>query len=125
MLDNNKCILVYNLEREELEELKKRADLKLIVVTDDMAEMKVSDLINGLKILKYNNRMPKEKLILFNNYDEKGLIAAVTYIRKIVKGGILASVTEVTINWSFEYLINHLIQERDWIAMRNRKEDKL
>ncbi|MDD6796016.1 MAG: DUF3783 domain-containing protein [Clostridiaceae bacterium] len=124
MLDNNKCILVYNLTKEELEKLNKKADLKLIVVTDDMAEMKVKDIVEGIKILNYNNRMPNEKLILFNNYDEKGLVEAIKDIRSFIKGGIIAVVTETTINWTFEYLLNHMIEERQWIAMQSRKEER-
>ena len=124
MLDNNKCILVYNLTKEELEKLNKKADLKLKVVTDDMAEMKVKDIVEGIKILNYNNRMPNEKLILFNNYDEKGLVEAIKDIRSFIKGGIIAVVTETTINWTFEYLLNHMIEERQWIAMQSRKEER-
>lgn len=124
MLDNNKCILVYNLTKEELEKLNKKADLKLIVVTDDMAEMKVKDIVEGIKILNYNNRMPNEKLILFNNYDEKGLVEAIKDIRSFINGGIIAVVTETTINWTFEYLLNHMIEERQWISMQSRKEER-
>ena len=33
--------------------------------------------------------------------------------RKIVKGGILAVVTPISKNWSVNYYVDHLIQERE------------
>ena len=42
-----------------------------------MADMKIEDIIGGLRILNYNNRLPEEKLILFNNFDEKLLMKSI------------------------------------------------
>ena len=53
-------------------------------------------------------------MILFNNYEDNKLQKSIKEIRKFVKGGILAVVTETSREWSFEYLINHLIEEREW-----------
>ena len=39
-----------------------------------MADMKIEDIIDGLRILNHNDRLPEQKLILFNNFDEKLLI---------------------------------------------------
>lgn len=119
MLDNNKCILVYRLTDEELEELKK-ANLELIVLTDDMADMRIEDIIDGLRILNYNNRLPEEKLILFNNFDEKLLMKIIKEVRAVVTGGILATVTPTSIKWTFEHLLDHLVKEREWIAMKQK-----
>lgn len=119
MLHNNKCILVYRLTDEELEELKK-ANLELIVLTDDMAAMKLEDIIGGLRILNYNNTLPDEKLILFNNFDEKLLMETIKEVRAVVTGGILATVTPTSIEWTFEYLLDHLVKEREWIAMKQK-----
>ena len=41
--------------------------------------------------------------------------------RSIVKKGVLAMVTPTSINWKFNYLIKHLIEEREWY-LKNRKE---
>lgn len=119
MLDNKKCILVYSLTNEELEELKK-ANLEVIVITDDMADMKLDDIIGGLKILNYNDRLPEQKLMLFNNFDEKLLMKSIKEVRAVVTGGILATVTPTSIEWTFEYLLNHLIEEREWIATNQK-----
>lgn len=117
MLENSKCILVYGLNNEELEKLK-MANLKLIQVTPEMAAMKVNDIINDIRILKYNDNMPKEKLILFNNCESKELDILIRYARQIIIGVILAIVTPITENWTFEYLLAHLIKEREWIESR-------
>lgn len=119
MLNNNKCILVYRLTDEELEELKK-ANLELIVLTDDMADMKIEDIIGGLRILNYNNSLPEEKLILFNNFDEKLLMKSVKEVRAVVTGGILATVTPTSIKWTFEHLLEHLVEEREWMAKKQK-----
>lgn len=119
MLDNNKCILVYRLTNEELEQLKK-VNLEVIVITDDMADMKLEDIICGLRILNYNDRLPEQKLMLFNNFDEKLLMKSIKEVRAVVTGGILATVTLTSIKWTFEYLLNHLIEEREWIAMNQK-----
>lgn len=119
MLDNKKCILVYGLHEEELDKLKK-ADLKIIEITSEMADMKVRDILEGIRLLNYINELPKEKLILFNNYDTEALREKVKYIRTIVKGGILASVTPTTNEWTFKYLLNHLIEERDWFIGKEK-----
>lgn len=119
MLDNNKCILVYKLTNEELEELKK-ANLELIVITDDMADMKIEDIIGGLRILNYNDRLPEEKLILFNNFDENLLMKIIKEVRAVVTGGILATVTPTSIEWTFEYLLDHLVKEREWISRKQK-----
>jgi hypothetical protein len=119
MLHNDKCILVYRLTDEELEELK-MANLDVIVLTDDMADMKIEDIIGGLRILNYNNRMPEEKLILFNNFDEKLLMKSIKAVRDVVTGGILATVTPTSIKWTLEHLLEHLVEEREWIAMKQK-----
>jgi len=119
MLDNDKCILVYRLTDEELEELK-RANLEFIVLTDDMADMKLEDIIGGLRILNYNNGLPEEKLILFNNFDENLLMKTIKEVRSVVTGGILATVTPTSIEWTLEHLLDHLVKEREWIAAKQK-----
>lgn len=117
MLDNNKCILVYGLDDEELEKLR-TANLKLIQVTPEMAAMKINDIVGGLRILTHNENMPKEKLVLFNNCESQELYILIRFIRNIIAKVILATVTQLTNEWTFEYLLSHLIEEREWIESR-------
>lgn len=121
MLENNKCILLYKLSDEELEKLK-IANLKIIRVVPEMWDMKVADIINGLQILKYKDNIPEEKVILFNNCETEELYKLIKVVRTVVKDGILATVTPTTKEWTFEFLLKHLIRERDW--MFNNREGR-
>lgn len=120
MLKNNKCTLVYGLSEDETLELQKQG-LKLLNVSKEMLGMKVNDILDGLKILKYNNIAPEEKVILFNDYSDSEVKDNVTKIRKVIKGAILAVVTPVSIEWTFQELMDHLISEREWFRRNQEK----
>ena len=79
MLNNKKCILVYNLNDEELQKLK-RLPFKVIEITKEMTSMTVKNII----------------------------------------GGILAMVTPISINWTVNYLVNHLVLERETMSKGRR-----
>ena len=112
-LNNNKCILVYGLTNEELVECAKRK-IKTVVIRPDMASMKIADICKGLKFSTFDDLMPKEKAVLFNNYEDKDLNKAIKEVRGFVSGGILAVVTPTSSEWTFKYLLTHLIEEREW-----------
>lgn len=113
MLDNNKCILVYNVPTLELAHLRK-TNLKIVEISKDMTDMTVKDIINGLKFETLKDEKLKEKVILLNNFSDKELHQIIKNIRLGVKGGILAVVTPTSIKWTFDYLVKHLIEEREW-----------
>lgn len=113
ILNKNKSILVYGLNNSELAELIKRK-INYILIKEDMGAMKIFEIAGGLKFSNSNVKLPKEKAILFNNYSDKELQKSVQEIRTFIKGGVLAVITETSKNWTFEYLVNHLIEEREW-----------
>ncbi|MCI5725921.1 MAG: DUF3783 domain-containing protein [Clostridium sp.] len=115
MLNNNKCILVYNISEEEYKALG-IFNTRIIVVTKEMLKMKVSDAILGLNIPIYNNLDIEEKVILFNNYADEELQVTIKLLRTFITGGILAVVTPTSSKWTFEYLIKHLIAERKFVS---------
>lgn len=115
MLENNKCILAYKLTDEELEKLK-IANLKIIEVLPEMWDMKVRDIIDGFQFLKYKDDMIDEKAIIFNNCETDELYKLVKLVRSVIDGGVLATVTPTTMEWTFEFLLRHLIRERDWMS---------
>lgn len=119
MLKNNRCILAYNLSKEEIDKIKK-AGISVIKIEDTMVQMKIKDIIQGYKFEAYKE-VPKEKVILFNNFGDEEISPAVKYCRAVVKEVILAVVTPTSIEWSFAYLINHLIEEREWHRATMRK----
>lgn len=113
ILNKNKSILVYGLNNSELVELTKRK-INYVLIKEDMGAMKIFEIAGGLKFSNSNVKLPKEKAILFNNYSDKELQKSVQGIRTFIKGGVLAVITETSKNWTFEYLVNHLIEEREW-----------
>ena len=119
MLSNNKCILVYNLPKDEVNELKNNG-FKLIEISKEMSEMTIFDILHGLRFETVNVELPKETVILFNDFSDLEIKLAISEIRKRFKGGIFATVTPTSIEWKFSYLVEHLIEEREWY-LRNQK----
>ncbi|GAB6168668.1 DUF3783 domain-containing protein [Clostridium carnis] len=119
MLDNNKCILVYRLPENELKALKEE-NIKVIEIKPEMVEMKIKDILDGLKFQTINESPIKEKVILFNNFTDIELQALIKNLRKNIKGGILAVVTPTSSEWSFNYLIEHLVEEREWYLKQQK-----
>lgn len=118
LTNNNKCILVYGLTNAELVELTKRK-IKYILINSNMLDMKIEDILSGKKPSNLNNECINEKVILFNGYQDNKLQKAIKEIRSFTKGGILAVVTDTSKEWSFKYLLNHLMEERSWFESQN------
>lgn len=118
MLDNDKLILVYGLDKEETELLSKILKKDLLpsfkVIEKEMSSMKVCDIINGLNFQIYDKYMPDEKVVLFNSLSDEELNSAIDIVRKNIQGTIMAVITPKSINWTFKYLLEHLIEEREW-----------
>lgn len=119
MLSNNKCILVHNVPEEELRELRNEG-FKLVEVSKEMAEMTIFDILDGLRFETVNADLPEEAVILFNDFSDEEIKLAITGIRKRFKEGIFAAVTPTSVEWKFSYLIEHLIEEREWY-LKNQK----
>ena len=113
MAINYKCILAYGLTDEELDKIQKRR-LKVKVVNNKNAGARVIDLLCSNDIEAGCNELPeKEKALIFNGYNDKELRETIKFIRRFIEGGVLAVVTEQSSKWSFEYLLGHLIEERE------------
>ncbi|MBC2580912.1 DUF3783 domain-containing protein [Clostridium sp. DJ247] len=124
-MENNKIALIYGLDEEEKQliyGLLTKNNLPIYKVIDEsMGKMKVKDILSGLKLEVYNAHLPKEKVVLFNNFDDQELNDMIIGIREGFKiRPIIAVVTETSIDWSFEYLLEHLIEEREWHRKRSR-----
>lgn len=119
MLSNNKCILVYNAPEEEVKILQGEG-FKIIEVSEEMGEMTVSDILKGLKFETVNSNVSKETVILFNDFSDNEISLIIKEVRQRFKGGIFATVTPNSIEWKFSYLVEHLIEEREWY-LNNQK----
>ncbi|MDU1854142.1 MAG: DUF3783 domain-containing protein [Clostridium baratii] len=122
-MNNNKALLVYGLSKDEINSL--RLISKVIEIKPEMVDLKVHEIASG----KLNEEVIEivdginEKAILFNGFSDKEVSASIKKIRSAVKGGVLAVVTPISRNWSFRYLLGHLLEEREWYA-KNQKESK-
>ena len=113
MAINYKCILAYGLTDEQLDKIQKRR-LKVKVVNDKNAGARIIDLLCNNDIEAACNELPEnEKALIFNGYNDKELRETIKFIRKFVEGGVIAIVTENSSKWTFDYLIEHLIEERE------------
>ena len=64
--------------------------------------------------LWYRLQLPQSKILHpINGYGQNELRTTIRSVRNIVAGGILAVVTPISINWTFEKLISHLMLERE------------
>ncbi|MBN1063379.1 DUF3783 domain-containing protein [Clostridium botulinum] len=113
MIPNIKCILAYGLEDNEINKIKQRYG-KVIKINKDMGNVKIKDLISGLEQVEEPEDMLEEKMIIFNKFVEGELKGAIKYIRGFTSDGVLAVITPVSCNWSLKYLLEHLIEEREW-----------
>lgn len=119
MIPNIKCILVYGLEENEIKKITQRYG-KVIKINKNMGNVKIKDLISGVEQTDKIEDMPDEKMIVFNNFSDGELKGAIKYIRTFIRDGVLAITTPISCNWSLKYLLNHLIEEREWHREREK-----
>lgn len=115
----DKLLVTYNLTEKEIAKLKQYG-FRVIVIEDAMTDLKIKDIISGVKEGTGKEDIPNEKIILFNNYKNTELQSVVKKVRNYVTGGILAVVTPISINWTFSYLIEHLIEERETFTKQQK-----
>lgn len=121
LLQNNKAILSYSLSDEEMNDISEKLNYNCKVVEQSMVKMKIKDILDGLKLEVINSELPKEKLILFNNFEDEELKKSINLIKSVIQPApILAIVTDTSIDWTFEYLLEHLIEEREWYRNHTR-----
>lgn len=118
-MENNSKVLIYGYNEEEIQSIKdlfsKNNMPRIIVANGNMAKMKICDILKGLEILTYDVKLPDEKLVLFNNVPDKKVDKGIQIMKNISsKKPIFAQVTPVSQNWSLKYLIEHMIEERQW-----------
>lgn len=124
-MDNNKIALIYGFDEQEMESISNFAKeshfLFIKIIKNTMGNMKISEILSGAELEVYNSSLPLEKVILFSNFNDDELNEAIQNIRQKFKPmPILAVVTETSMKWTFEKLLNHLIEEREWVRLHNR-----
>jgi CRISPR/Cas system-associated endonuclease Cas3-HD len=124
-LSNNKLVLIYGFNEEEIvnigEVILANEIAKLKVIDSGMTTMKIGNIIEGLKIPTANKKVSDQKVILFNNLEDEELQKSITTLKPIAKADtIFAVVTATSIEWEFQELLEHLIEERKWVTKRKK-----
>ncbi|MBU3093032.1 DUF3783 domain-containing protein [Clostridium sp. CM028] len=117
-LINEKLILAYGLNEDEEEKLNsllsKQNMLPCKVIEKNMGNVTIKEVLENIESEKNKIELPHEKLLLFNSYKDKELYDLIDSIRQIKSSNtILAAVTPTSINWTVNYLMQHLIEERE------------
>lgn len=114
-MEAKKCILVYGLDNDEIKNLEKLR-FKVLQVTPEMTKMKIKDIIaEKEEKIASETKIEGEKILVFNNIPDIQLRTIVELTRKIIKKKpILATVTVTSNEWEFDYLVEHLMEEREW-----------
>jgi len=121
LLQNNKAIFSYSLSEEENNNISEILNYNCKVIEQSMGKMIIKDILNGLKLEVINSKIPKEKLILFNNFEDEELKKSINLIKSVIQPApIFAIVTDTSIDWTFQHLLEHLIEERDWYRNHSR-----
>lgn len=120
MAINYKCILAYGLSEEQLDKIRKRR-IKVKEITKENASTRIIDILCGEVSEGTCDELPMdEKALIFNGYNDKELRETIRFIRSFVDGGVLAVVTEESSKWTFKYLIEHLVEEREWYQAQQK-----
>lgn len=118
---NDRCILAYGLNAEEIKKIESQ-NIKVIEIKTDMLSMTLEDIIcektneNLLEELSLN-----EKALIFNGFKDEHLKTTIRYIRGFVKGGVLAISTAQNYKWTFKYLLEHLLEEKEWFEAQQKE----
>ena len=103
-----RCAICYGLTENEIKKLKLYGS-GVQQMSSNMKSMKIQDIIE----VDDGICTPEEhKIVLFNEYPESEVRASVKKIRQSVPGVILAMVTSVSKDWTFENLLEQLLEER-------------
>lgn len=125
-LKNDKLMLIFGFKTDEVDEINRlqtKENLPEVkVITNDMASMKIKDIIQGFKFEIYGVNLPEEKVILLNNLSDEELERTIKILRQYLQvRPIFAVVTPTSAEWEFKYLLEHLIEEREWYRKNGKR----
>ena len=121
MAINDKRILAYGLKPEEIKKIESQ-NIKVIEMNNNRALMKLEDIICEKTNENSYDELPlNEKALIFNGFKDEQLKFTIKFIRGFIKGGVLAVSTTQNYKWTFKYLLEHLVEEREWFETHGRK----
>lgn len=125
-MDKERILLVYNLSDEEKQGLK-RENYNIRLISKENSGGSLSEIIEGKMIAHSGKTLKDIKMIIFSGFGiDDELKEIISHIRKnIVYGSIMAVTTKTNLNWTFDYLMEHLLEEKEEnivIEKQRRKE---
>ncbi len=122
-MEREKSIIAYGFSKEEkylIEMLKTRHKAKkCIYLTDSLMDSTLNGILNDAFIESDGLKLPKEKILLFDQFSDQEFLVIADIIKNTIKGSpIVETVKSIYINWSFRDLMRHLIQEREEFKLR-------
>lgn len=125
-LSNGKVMLIYGFSQEEIlkiaEVVLNNNLVNFKVVDRNMTTMKVRSILDGVTILTEGNKVFNQRVILFNNLEDDEVKNTLSILKKQVDSStIFAVVTEHSIKWTFEELLEHLCAEKKWAESVHKK----
>lgn len=122
-MERARSIITYGFNKEEknlIEVIRiKHKVKKVIYVSNKMGDSVIKDILNEIFIVADEVNLPDQKLLIFDQFSDKDLSVIVDAVRSTIPGHpIMATVTPISINWSLNYLLQHLIQEREEFKLR-------
>lgn len=119
----NKQVMVFGFSEDQqmkIKDISGKFKASFKTIANHMISLTLKEILNDQvthtdNICNEHSKINNEKVILFNDFEESELKKIIKSIRENKDlGCILAVVTPTSINWTFEYLTNHLIEEREW-----------
>jgi hypothetical protein len=113
-MTEDRKILIYGLSEDEKERLYTEA-LALHQIHDGNAGGTLAELIEKKEIPHVGSPLGIVKIMIFCGYETNDeLKDLISKIRKEhVFGSIMAVITKTNLNWKFDYMIEHLLEERE------------
>ncbi|MEG1870975.1 MAG: DUF3783 domain-containing protein [Peptostreptococcaceae bacterium] len=116
---NERLIIAYGLNEEEIEKLNKKfqdvCKRPCILISEDMGNYTLEYILKEEKLKSNDVMLPKEKVIIFNGFSGVYLQQSVKKVREVLGSEpILASTTPNSIKMTLHELLDHLTKEREF-----------
>ncbi|MGL5379712.1 DUF3783 domain-containing protein [Clostridium sp.] len=114
--DERSFIIICNLKGKDLQGVKNFASIfglkDQVVLSDKNGESVIKDIIAD-KITTSEVEGQKERVIIFNNVSPAKINMFIDNLKKIkIHGVLMASVTDMSREWTINTLISNLVEER-------------
>jgi hypothetical protein len=118
-MTNDKILILYGFNVKEEKIIRKilmQDQLpELLILKNSMAKMKISEIVSGVKYEIHDYKLPNAQVVLFYNFSDIELNKTFKEIKEaFIKMPICAVVTDISVSWTLEYLVKHLIEEKKW-----------